>query len=118
MLNILLTDLPIRAEFSAARWPIQQNAARLKGKSVRIVYDDSERLKDALRAVCAADASYIEVLDVDRMRFGYVHYDDSRHRRLKKQFGMEIMSPQIHWWPTRTFAEQVVSRLCGKPNEG
>jgi hypothetical protein len=115
MLHILLADLRIAAGHQVTRWPVE-HLARLKGKPVRIVFDDEKALLPVLRGLCANDAGPIELLDIDKHRWGFVFYDTSRLRSACKALGLPTYGPEVQWLPGTNGALWLIGRLTTESN--
>lgn len=72
---------------------------RFAGQAVRIVYD-KEDPQPHLRAALAHDCE-VDLFDAGNIEYAWVSYDDSRHRRFKRQHDITICEPVMHRmsWP-------------------
>lgn len=111
-----MTDFNIRRDYETLRWPIK-NMKRLKGRPVRVVFDDSRALTAALRELCAADVRPIEVLDIDLHRWGHLFYDPSRVRAVLRDLNLPAYGPEIRWLPSRDSALWLIERLTTPAEE-
>lgn len=116
MLHILLADLKPASHVQATRWPMQ-NLARLKNKPVRVVFDDERALRSVLRDLCANDVRPIELLDIDKHRWGFVSYDISRLRSACKALGLPTYGPEVQWLPGTNGALWLIGRLTTESNK-
>jgi hypothetical protein len=92
--------------------PASINWRSLRGKPVRIVYEEeTPAVRDLLRAACANDCR-VELLDVGMGDLVDVFYDDSAQRKAKAQLGLPIHepyflhSPWLAWADLREYRRQ------------
>ena len=116
MLHILLADLTPASHVQATRWPVQ-NLARLKAKPVRVVFDDERALRSVLRDLCANDVRPIELLDIDKHRWGFVFYDPSAIRQTLWLLKRPAMAPEVMWLPGTSSALWLIGCLTTESNE-
>jgi len=91
VLHVMLADLPLARHCDIAlRWPVDMR--RVRGKRVRVVYDDASAMRPVLRALCAADCD-VELLDIDEPRWSFVSYDKSAVRRGLRAQGLPVLDP-------------------------
>jgi hypothetical protein len=95
VIHLLLTDFGIRREGDIAmRWPLDQPITKLRGSSVRVVYDDRRALMPVLRDLCAHDVGPIELLDIDAPDWLTLHYDPARLRAALRDLGLPVPEPR------------------------
>ena len=116
MLHILLADLTPASHVQATRWPVQ-SLARLKNKPVRVVFDDDRALRPVLRDLCACDADPIELLDIDKHRWGFVFYEQLRIRKTQPMLNRAPMPPEVMWMPGTSSALWLIERITTNVNE-
>lgn len=110
MLHILLADIKPASHVQCTRWPLP-DLSKLKNKPVRVVFDDEFRMRQVLRDLCASDVRPIELLDVDKHRWGFVFYDTSRLRAACKALGLPSYGPDVQWLPGTNSALWLIGRL-------
>lgn len=115
MLHILLADLKPASHVQATRWPVQ-TLARLKNKPVRVVFDDELAVRRVLRDLCASDVRPIELLDIDKHRWGFVFYDTTQLRSACKALGLPNYGPEVQWLPGTNGALWLIGRLTTESN--
>lgn len=115
MLHILLADLKPASHVQATRWPVQ-TLARLKNKPVRVVFDDERAVLPVLRGLCASDAGPVELLNIDKYRWGFVFYDTTRLRSACKALGLPTYGPEVQWLPGTSSALWLIGRLTTESN--
>lgn len=77
----------------------------LRGKPVRIAYEEeSQTVRDLLRAACANDCQ-VELLDAYMGDLVEVFYDDSAVRKAKAQLGLPIDEPHFLHTPWLAWAD-------------
>lgn len=70
----------------------------LRGRNVRIIDDNLDRLERHIRAAAALDCR-IDYLDAWNVDYAIVTYDTGPHRALKKKHGIPILPPMAHRMP-------------------
>lgn len=63
---------------------------------MRVVYDDPKTIRAVLRDLSARDRD-IELLDIDRIQYGFLMYDRSLPRKALKSAGVAPLKPYVHW---------------------
>lgn len=113
MVHILLAkDFTIVRGDPVSLWPVIDK--RLLTQGARIVFDDERRLQPVLRELCARDIEPIEVLDIDKHRYGFVMYNKRAIRHALKAAKIPCMSPWIQW-VSRDWALQLIGELAHDP---
>lgn len=113
MLHVLLArDFKIARGDPISSWPVTDQ--RLLTAGARIVFDDERALKSVLRDLCARDIEPIEVLDIDKHRYGFVMYNSRVIRRALKTARIQCMTPWIQW-VSSTWALQLIGELAHDP---
>lgn len=103
-INLVLCDFQVRNGERVTSAPA-------RGAAVRVIFDDERRMREQLPGLCAKDCWPIELLDIDKMRFGELFYDRKYKRDLLRKVGMQPDTPAILWYPGGRIAGQLIEVL-------
>lgn len=113
MLSVnLAVDFQIREHASIPWQPTEWIAGHwrfLRERGVRVVFDNEKKIGPVIRLLCAHDVE-VELLDVDKIRYGFVLYDMTGARRAMKLVKLPHMKPWIRWL-SRSWALDAIGAL-------
>jgi len=73
---------------------------KLRRREIRIICRGFESARSTIRAACAHDCYPIDVLDVGNIDYAIVTYDNSKHRKFKREHDIPICRPLLMPMPT------------------